>query len=171
MRSLLGVPHNQHDIKKWYQKIMNCFFFYNNMTYIKIDLFSIFPLPMTNLSYKLLILKSMVGPLCITHLVVVVVVFFRSLWIVGVSFFWVKLFVCVFKEFRNLCVCVCVGVKLFCVFQEGWRRIVCVLWFCGLNCLFVFFRSLRTYVYVCGFFVCQICFCFLRSLVICVWGY
>jgi hypothetical protein len=42
------------------------------MTYIKIDLFSILPVPMTNLSYKFIDIKIMEGPLCITHLLLVV---------------------------------------------------------------------------------------------------
>jgi hypothetical protein len=35
---------NENKIKSWF------YFFYNNMMYIKIDLFFIFPLAMTNLS-------------------------------------------------------------------------------------------------------------------------
>jgi len=45
------------------------FFFYNNV-YIKIDLFFIFPLAMTNLSWISIVdIKLMARPLCIAHLV------------------------------------------------------------------------------------------------------
>ncbi len=42
------------------------------MMYIKIDLFFIFPLVMTNLSYNSIVdIKLMAGPLCIAHLVII----------------------------------------------------------------------------------------------------
>ncbi len=95
----------------------------------------------------------MAGPLCIAHLLVVVVVvvvvvvllFFRSLWIVGVWFFWVKLFV--FLKSLGICVGMCCewffGVEFWCVFQKFQKGF---------------------------YFWVSNCFCFLRSLVICVCG-
>jgi hypothetical protein len=45
-------------------------FFNNNMMYIKIDLFFIFPLAMINLSeISIVNIKLIARPLCITHLV------------------------------------------------------------------------------------------------------
>jgi hypothetical protein len=133
--------------------------------------------------------------MCITHLVVVVVVV-GSLWIVGVWFCWVKLFVflkslgiclcmcvvsdflgfefvCVLREFKNLCVCDVLGVKLLVIITRicmyvifGGRQIacdfqkfknLCVYDFLGVK-LFVFFRRLRI-VRVLWFFGLN-CLCF-----------
>jgi hypothetical protein len=77
-------------------------------------------------------------------------------WVCVVSDFLGLNFDVFFRSLRILCVCDVLGVK----------NCVCIVIFWVK--LFVFFRSFRRFF----FLVCvSNCFCFLRSLVICVWAW